>query len=118
VRLRRHGIEKHIQRRDLPIADDDHIQACVVGQLAARSRSSSEPPGIVERLGVAMRGVNEVRVDGAEIASKFVEGFEADEYAGRRIQHAVPDVELPRKAKTARRYFSWKSLASNGIPAA
>jgi len=28
-RLRRLGIEKHIQRRDLSIADDDHIQACL-----------------------------------------------------------------------------------------
>jgi len=50
-----------------------------------------------------MRGVNEVRVGGAEIASKFVEGFEADEYAGRRIQHAVPDVEFFNRCSAARR---------------
>ena len=34
--LRRHGIEKHIQRRDLAIADDYHIQARVIGRLAGR----------------------------------------------------------------------------------
>ena len=34
--LRLYGIEEHIKRRDLSIADDDHIQACIVGRLAAR----------------------------------------------------------------------------------
>jgi hypothetical protein len=36
----------------------------------------------VQRLGLAARGVNEVRVGRPEIASKFVERFGADEYAG------------------------------------
>ena len=78
--LRRYGIEEHIKRRDLSIADDDHIQACIVGRLAARPRSPRQPPGIVEGLGLAMGGVNEVRMGRAEIASKLVEGFGADEY--------------------------------------
>jgi hypothetical protein len=40
----------------------------------------------------------------AEIASKFVEGFGADEYAGRRIQHAVFGMEvLNRYSAAARR---------------
>src|SRR5205823_13749863 len=34
-------------------------------------------------------GVNEVRVGRPEIASKSVERFGADEYARRRVQHAV-----------------------------
>src|SRR5689334_19055683 len=33
--LRLYGIEEHIKRRDLSIADDDHIQACIVGRLSA-----------------------------------------------------------------------------------
>jgi len=57
-----------------------------------------------------MRGVNEVRVGCAEIASKFVEGFGADEYAGRRIQHAVFGVEFPDRCSTARRVALAKDL--------
>src|SRR6266446_3979283 len=102
-RLRRLGIEKHIQRRDLSIADDDHIQARIVGRLAAHPRSPSETPGIVEGLGLAMRGVNEVRVGGAEIASEFVEGFGADEFAGWRIQHTVFGIEVLNRCSAARR---------------
>ena len=34
----------------------------------------------MEGLGLAVGGVNEVRMGRAEIASKFVEGFGADEY--------------------------------------
>src|SRR5690242_19195301 len=39
----------------------------------------------------------------AEIASKFVEGFEADEYAGWRIQHAVFGIEALNRCSAARR---------------
>jgi hypothetical protein len=102
LQLRRVGIEKHIQRRDLPIANDDHIQARVVGRLAARSRPPSETPGIVESLGGALRCVNEVRVGRAEIVSKFVEGSAPDEYAGRHIQYAVFGVELLNRCSAAR----------------
>jgi hypothetical protein len=56
----------------------------------------------VECLGLALRGVNEVRVCRAEIASKFVEGIGADEYAGRRIQHAVFGVEFRNRCSAAR----------------
>src|SRR5437870_13142609 len=77
--LRLYGIEEHIKRRDLSIANDDHIQARVVGRLVARPRSPSQTTGIVQGLGLAVRGVNEARVGRAEIASKFGEGFEAYE---------------------------------------
>ena len=101
--LRLYGIEEHIKRRDPSIADDDHIQACIVGRLAARPRSPRQPPGIVEGLGLAVGGVNEVRMGRPEIASKLVEGFGADEYAGRRIQHAVFGVEALNRCSAARR---------------
>jgi len=101
--LRLYGIEEHIKRRDLSIANDDHIQARVVGRLVARPRSPSQTTGIVQGLGLAVRGVNEVRVGRAEIASKFVEGFEADEYAGRHIQHAVFGIEVLNRCSAARR---------------
>ena len=101
--LRLYGIEEHIKRRDLSIADDDHIQACIVGRLAARPRSPRQPPGIVEGLGLAVGGVNEVRMGRPEIASKLVEGFGADEYAGWRIQHAVFGVEALNRCSAARR---------------
>jgi len=81
--LRLYGIEEHIKRRDLSIANDDHIQARVVGRLVARPRSPSQTTGIVQGLGLAVRGVNEVRVGRPEIASKSVERFGADEYARR-----------------------------------
>src|ERR1700741_703517 len=92
--LRLYGIEEHIKRRDLSIADDDHIQACIVGRLVARPRSPRQTPGIVKRLGLAPRGVNEVWVGRPEIASKSVERFGADKYARRRVQHAVFGVEV------------------------
>jgi hypothetical protein len=57
----------------------------------------------VQGLSLAARGVNEVRVRRAEIASKFIEGFRADEYAGRRIQHAVFHVELLNRGSAAAR---------------
>ena len=49
-----------------------------------------------------MWGVNKVRVGRPEIASKFVEGFGADEYAGRRIQYAVLGIEFPNRCSAAR----------------
>ena len=101
--LRLYGIEEHIKRRDLSIANDDHIQARVVGRLVARPRSPSQTTGIVQGLGLAVRGVNEARVGRAEIASKFVEGFEAYEYAGRHIQHAVFGIEVLNRCSAARR---------------
>ena len=64
----------------------------------------------MEGLGLAMRGVNEVRVGCAEIASKLVEGFGADEYAGRRIQHAIFGVEFLDRCSTARRIALAKDL--------
>ena len=45
-------------------------------------------------LRLAARSVNEVRVDCAEITSKFVEGFAAHEYSGRHVQHAVFGVQF------------------------
>ena len=70
----------------------------------------SRTPGVVEGLGLALRGVNEVRVGCAEIASKFAEGFGADEYAGRCIQHAVFSVEFLDRCSTARRVALAKDL--------
>jgi hypothetical protein len=57
----------------------------------------------VERLGLTMRGVDEVRVGRPEIVSKFVERFGADEYAGRRVQHAVFGIEVLDRCSAARR---------------
>jgi len=113
--LRLYGIEEHIKRRDLSIADDDHIQACIVGRLAARPRSPRQPPGIVEGLGLAVGGVNEVRMGRAEIASKLVEGFGADEYAGWRIQHAVfgiSPITIPESPRISPESKPRKSLRS------
>ena len=67
------------------------------------NRSANEATAIASGLGLAVRGVNEVRVGRAEIASKFVEGFEADEYAGRHIQHAVFGIEVLNRCSAARR---------------
>jgi hypothetical protein len=57
----------------------------------------------VKRLGLAARGVNEVRVGRPEIASKSVERFGADEYARRRVQHAVFGVEVLDRCSAADR---------------
>ena len=44
-----------------------------------------------------------MRMGRAEIASKFVEGFRANEHAGRRIQHAVFGIEFSNRCSAARR---------------
>src|SRR5262245_4365733 len=92
--LGRHGIEEHVERRDFAIANDDHIQARVVGRLTARVGTPNQTTGIVESLRLATRGVNEVRVSPAEIARKLVEDFAPYEPAGRHIQHAVFGIEF------------------------
>jgi hypothetical protein len=45
----------------------------------------------------------------AEIAGKFVEGSEAGEYAGRRIQHTVFGIEFLNCCSAARRIASPKT---------
>ena len=56
----------------------------------------------MEGLRLAVGDVNEVRVGRAKIASKFVEGFGADEYAGWRIQYAVFGIEALNRCSAAR----------------
>jgi len=41
MRLRRCGIEENIERRNLALANDDHVQARVVRRLAARAGAPS-----------------------------------------------------------------------------
>jgi hypothetical protein len=98
--LRLYRIEEHIKRRDLSIADDDYIS------WAARRAAPIPTPAARHCGGPGPRrwgGVNKVRMGRAEIASKFVEGFGADEYAGWRIQHAVFGVEALNRCSAARR---------------
>jgi len=75
--LLRHGIEEHEERRDLAIANDDHIQTRVVGPLAARAGTPGQTTGIMEGLKLAVLCVSEARVGRADVASKFVEGCRA-----------------------------------------
>ena len=82
--LRGPGIEEHVERRDLAVANDDHIHPRVVGRFAARAGTPSQTTGIVEGLRFAVRRIDEVRVGRAEIASKFIDGFAPDERSGRR----------------------------------
>ena len=79
---RRHGIEEHVQRRDLAIANGDHVQARVVGHLDSRTGTPSQTTGIVERLRLAVRRLDEVRVGRAEIASEFLECCTPGERSG------------------------------------
>jgi hypothetical protein len=53
----------------------------------------------------ALRSVTEVRVEGAEIARKFVESFTLDQRAGRHIEAAalgIAVVESPRGGSSRR----------------
>src|ERR1700756_3792554 len=47
---RGHGIKEDVKRRDLPVPNDDHIQARIVWRLAARTRAPSQATGILESL--------------------------------------------------------------------
>lgn len=81
----RGGIEKHVRRRHLAIANDDHILARVVGRLAARPRSKSQVTGIVgPATGMRVYKVPESRAD--ELARRFIERFAPSERAGQDIQ--------------------------------
>ena len=68
--LRRDRIEERVERRNLAIANDDYIQAGVLGRLAARAGTPSEATGIVKSLRLAARGVNEVRMCGTKITGE------------------------------------------------
>jgi len=57
----------------------------------------------VQRLGLTMRGVGEVRVSRPEIASKFCRAPRGDEYPGGRLQHAVFGIEALDGCSAARR---------------
>ena len=92
--LRRHGIEEDVEGRDLPVANDDHIHARIVGRLATWTRAPSQATGIVERLRFAVRRVDEVRVRRAKICGEFVECVAPDELARRRVEHAVFGIEF------------------------
>src|SRR6266850_4088409 len=92
---RGHGIKEHVERRNLAIANDDYIQASIVGCLAARAGTPGQATGgILESLRLAVRGVNEVRMCGTEITGKFVKGFTPYELAWRHIQLAILCIKL------------------------
>ena len=76
-----HRIQEGVEDRDLAIANDDYVQAGVLGGLAARAGTPSQATCTLERLWLAMRSVNEVRMCGAELTGKFVEGFTSDKLA-------------------------------------
>src|SRR5882724_10538215 len=88
-RLRRDGIEEHVERRDLAVANDDHIRAGVFGRFAAWAGAPGQTAGIVESLRFAVRRVRKVRVGRTEITSKFVEGFTPNKRAGRHIEYKI-----------------------------
>src|SRR5271169_1480538 len=88
------GIEEHVERRDLAVANDDHIHAGVFGRFAAWAGAPGQTAGIVESLRFAVRRVRKVRVGRTEITSKFVEGFTPNKRAGRHIEHTVFGIEL------------------------
>jgi len=79
-------VKERVERRDLTIANDDYIQAGVLGCFAARAGTPGQATGgILESLRLAKRRVNEVRMCGTEITGKFVKGFTPDELAWRHI---------------------------------
>src|SRR5882757_3563145 len=88
------GIEENIERCDLPITSDDHIQARIVGCCAARARAPSQTTGVVKSLRFAVRCVNEVRVRRAQVPCEFVESVVPDKYTRRHVEDAVLGIEL------------------------
>jgi hypothetical protein len=63
------GIEEDVERRNLAVANDNYIQAGVVGFLAARAGTPSQPTGrILKSLRLAVGCVNEVRMCGTAIS--------------------------------------------------
>src|SRR5689334_13892485 len=77
-RLRGDGIDKHVERRDLAVANDDDIQAGVFRRSAPWAGAPGQTAGIVESLRLAVWRVGEVRMGRTEVTGKFVEGFTPD----------------------------------------
>src|ERR1700732_992678 len=109
------GIEENIERCDLPITNDDHIQARIVGCCATRARAPSQTTGVVESLRFAVRCVNEVRVRRAQIPCEFVESVVPDEYTRRHVEHAVLGIELLDCRTTTRCVAFTKNLLEVAI---
>jgi MerR family redox-sensitive transcriptional activator SoxR len=59
-------------RRNLAVADDDHIQASVVRLSAARARPPRKPSRVMQCLRSTVRHVDEARVCRAQVAGEFV----------------------------------------------
>src|ERR1700738_2884354 len=109
------GIEENIERCDLPITNDDHIQARIVGCCAARARAPSQTTGVVESLRFSVRCVNEVRVRRAQIPCEFAESVVPDEYTRRHVEHAVLGIELLDCRATTRFVAFTKNLLEVAI---
>lgn len=97
------GIEEHIERRNLAVANDDHIGAGIVGRLATRAGAPGQTAYVVESLRFALRDISEVRMGRAKIASKLVESLAPHERARRRVEDAVFGIKLVDRGAAARR---------------
>jgi hypothetical protein len=56
------GIEEYVERRNLAVANDDHIEAGIVGRLATRAGAPGQTARVVESLRFAVRDISEVRM--------------------------------------------------------
>ena len=81
----------HVERRNLAVVNDDHIEAGIVGRLGTRAGAPGQTARVMESLQFAVRDISEVRMGRAKIASKLVESLAPDERARRhtRMQSSV-----------------------------
>jgi hypothetical protein len=97
------GIEEYVERRNLAVANDDHIEAGIVGRLATRAGAPGQTARVVESLRFAVRDISEVRMGRAKIASKLIESLAPDERARRHVEDAVFGIKLLDRGAAARR---------------
>jgi hypothetical protein len=87
-------VKKNVKRCDLFISDDDHVLARIARHAAARAGAPLQATCIVEGLGSSMGCVGEVRMRGAQVTCKLIEGIVPNEDAWGDTERTVIRVEL------------------------
>jgi hypothetical protein len=87
-------VKKDVKSCDLFISDDDHVLARISWHAAARAGAPLQATRIVKGLGCSMGCVGEVRMRGAQVTCKLIDGIMPNEDVWGNIEHTVIRVEL------------------------
>jgi hypothetical protein len=104
------SVKKNVKSCDLFVSDDDHVLARIGRHAAARAGAPLQPTSIVEGLGSSMGCVGEVRMRGAQVTCKLIEGIVPNEDGWGDMEHTVIRVELLDGSASLRSFALSKNL--------